>query len=42
MGCDFYVFGDIYTPIEYMAILSAMKTFDENGYVSRLVIWFDN
>ncbi len=35
--------GEIDTPpIEYMAILSAMKTFDENGYVSRVVFWFDN
>lgn len=30
------------TPIEYLALLSAMKTFDKNGYVSRLVVWFDN
>jgi hypothetical protein len=30
------------TPIEYVAILAAMKSFEENGYVARLVIWFDN
>lgn len=29
-------------PIEYLAILSVMKTFEENGFVSRLVFWFDN
>jgi hypothetical protein len=34
--------GEVDNPIEYMALLSAMKTFDKNGYVSRLVIWFDN
>lgn len=34
--------GEIDNPIEYVALLSAMKTFDENGYVARLVIWFDN
>ena len=33
---------EIDTPIEYLALLSAMKTFDKNGYVSRLVVWFDN
>jgi hypothetical protein len=34
-----YDFG---APIEYMALLSAMKTFEENGYVSRMIVWFDN
>jgi hypothetical protein len=27
---------------EYMAILSAMKTIEEDGYVTRIVLWFDN
>jgi hypothetical protein len=34
--------GEIDNPIEYVALLSAMKTFDENGYVARLIVWFDN
>lgn len=34
--------GKIDNPIEYIALLSAMKTFEENGYATRLIIWFDN
>ena len=34
--------GEVDNPIEYMALLSAMETFDKNGYLARLVIWFDN
>jgi hypothetical protein len=34
--------GEIDNPIEYIALLSAMKTFEENGCATRLIIWFDN
>lgn len=31
---------DVYTP--YKAVLSVMKTFEEEKYLTRLVFWFDN
>ena len=30
------------TPIAYMAVLAAMKSFESNGQIARVVFWFDN
>jgi hypothetical protein len=34
--------GEIDTPVEYVAVLAAMKSLEENGCVARVVLWFDN